>query len=144
MKLKIIIPIILVVIFGLAALGYFRAVPGVEDETTGYPRIEITPKNFNFGEVNFGKVAEYAFKIKNLGDAVLEIRKVATSCGCTTATVDKEQLNPGEEMELSVSYDTAVMGDSPHGKGEQERIIYVKSNDPLNPQVEVTINAYVK
>ncbi len=68
---------------------------------------------------------------------------MATSCGCTTAKVSKEKINPGEEIELQVSYDTGAMSGD-HARGEQERIIYIKSNDPINPQVEAMIYADVK
>ncbi len=130
------------IISGLAIYGYFQAIPDVDNQTENRPKIEIEPKSFDFGEINYGEVAEYAFLLKNSGNEILEIKRVATSCACTTAKTEKELLNPGEETNLSVRYDTGAMS-GPHGKGEQERIIYVKSNDPLNPQVEVTIQANV-
>ena len=130
------------VILGLGVFGYFKSTPGVEDQTKNLPKIEITPKHFDFGEVEYGQVVEHNFKVKNLGRAVLEIKRVATSCPCATAKIAKEKIEPGEEVELLVSYDSGAMG-RPHGTGEQERIIYVKSNDPSNPQVEVKIFANV-
>lgn len=141
---NIITVIIILAILGLAIVGYFKAVPGAKDQTGSRPQIEITPKSFDFGEVEFGKIAEYVFKVKNLGSEILEIKRVATSCACTSAKVNKEKISPGQEAELLVSYDTAAMGSSSHGKGEQERIIYIKSNDPVNPQTEVMIYADVK
>jgi len=131
-------------VLGLAVVGYLRATSGLQSQREVRPKIEITPPSFDFGEVEFGKIAQTSFKIKNDGEAGLEIKKVATSCGCTTAKVAKNHLDPGEETELAVSYNPAAMGNNPHSKGKQERIIYVKSNDPSTPQVEVTINAYVK
>jgi hypothetical protein len=130
-------------IIGLAVLGYSRAVPGVENQTGNYPRIEITPGSFDFGEVKYGQIAEYTFKVKNSGSKILEIKKVATSCACTSAEIEKEIIEPNEEIGLRVTYNTGLMSGS-HAKGEQERIIYVKTNDPINPQVEVTISAYVE
>lgn len=133
-----------VVILGFAGYGYFKSIPGVKSETTPKSQIDIAPNSFAFGDISFGQVVSYPFKVKNSGSEILEIKRVATSCACTTAKVDKENLNPGEEGELLVTYDTAAMGEGPHGRGKQERIIYVKSNDPVNPQVEVTITANVK
>ena len=78
-----------------------------------------------------------------MGSAVLEIKRLATSCGCTSAEIAEKQINPGEEAELRVAYDTGAMS-GPHGKGPQERIVYIKSSDPINPQVEVMIYANVK
>ena len=131
-------------VLGMAVVGYFKAVPAVENLTNTRSRIEVTPKSFDFGEIEYGLVAKHTFKIKNLGKETLEIRNVATSCACTTAKALQEKINPGEETELLVRYDTSAMGNSSHGKGAQERIIYIKSNDPASPQVEVTIQAYVK
>lgn len=142
-------PLTFFLIVGIIALillgyGYFKAVPGLEEnQESSFPIIEITPKLFDFGEISYGDVAEHTFTLKNLGDKDLEIKRVATSCACTTAKVVKEIVAPGEKTELQVTYDTGVMS-GPHGMGYQERIIYVKSSDPLNPQVEVKISAYVK
>lgn len=131
------------VIVGIAISGYFKAIPGVENQGENLPQIEITPKSFDFGEVEYGQVVEYSFLVKNLGDEILEIKRVATSCACTTAEIEKETLRPGEETKLLVIYDTGAMTGA-HAKGEQERIIYVKSNDPVNPQVEAMIYADVQ
>jgi len=133
-----------IVSLGISVYGYFKAIPSPQNQTGNLPKIEITPLSYDFGEIEFGKIVNYNFKIKNSGQEVLEIKRVATSCGCTTANALKTKINPGEETELSVTYDTAAMGDGSHGKGSQERIIYIKSNDPVNPQVEAIISAYVK
>lgn len=135
--------ILIFIIIGLAVYGYFKSIPVVENQTKNLPKIEITPKSFDFGEIQYGDVLKYTFKVKNIGSEVLEIKRVATSCACTTAEVEKKILNPGEGADLLVKYDTGAMS-GPHGQGQQERIIYIKSNDPINPQVEVTIYANVK
>lgn len=141
---SILIIIVIIAIFGLAIISYFRAIPGVENQTDNRPQIEVTPPTFDFNEIEYGSIAKHTFKIKNLGNETLEIKKVATSCACTSAEVGKKILEPNEETGLNVTYNTGLMGDSPHAKGEQERIIYIKSNDPVNPQVEVMIYANVK
>ena len=142
MRLKILLFLILGIILGIAGYGYFRAVPGVENQAENLPKIEITPKVYDFGEINFGDIVSYDFEIKNSGDEILEIKRVATSCPCANAKVEREKIEPGEEANLFVSYDSGAMGT--HGKGKQERIIYIKSNDPEKPQVEVMIYADVK
>ncbi|MFH2014062.1 MAG: DUF1573 domain-containing protein [Patescibacteria group bacterium] len=129
------------IVVSLLVFGYFKAIPDSDDQNQ--PKIIITPDSFDFGEIEYGQVAKYTFKVKNMGKEALEINKIATSCGCTTGKVSKEIVNPNEEVELLVKYDTGAMS-GPHGKGKQERIIYVKSNDPSNPQAEVMIHAYVK
>lgn len=127
----------------LAIIGYFKSVPGIKNQTENRPQIEISPQSFDFGEIQYGQTVEYSFMVKNTGSEMLEIKRLATSCGCTTAKITKEQIDPGEETELRVTYDSGAMS-GPHGKGDQERIIYIKSSDPVNPQIEVMIYANVK
>lgn len=143
MNKKVVFFIVLGIFFGLAVFGYFNAVSAPQDEAVSRPRIEMAPLSFDFGDVQYGEIVKHTFQIKNLGNEILEIRKVATSCACTSAEASKEKINPQEEADLLVTYNTGLMSGS-HAKGEQERIIYIKTNDPINPQVEVMIYAYVK
>lgn len=128
---------ILIFVGGLAVIGYVKAVPGAKGGDNA-PVIEITPDSYDFGEIQYKDIVTRGFKVRNKGNAVLEITRVATSCGCTTAKVTKTTLEPGEETELEVVYNSGQMTGS-HGKGQQERIIYIKSNDPINPQIEALI-----
>lgn len=100
------------------------------------------PKSYDFGDISYDQVVKYNFKVKNLGKGVLEIKRVATSCPCATAKIAKEKIEPGEEVELLVTYDSGAM--PLHGSGREERIIYLRTNDPINPQTEVRIYATVK
>lgn len=142
MKLKIFLSILFFVII-LGVLGYLKAIPGIEEVSDNYPLIEVTPDFFDFFEIEYGSIVEHTFKIKNIGNKDLEINKIATSCACTSAEIEKEIIMPNEEINLKVTYNTGLMS-GPHGKGDQERIIYIRSNDPINPQIEATIHAYVK
>lgn len=139
LKTKIIL-ILSLFLVGVITLGYFQAIPNT-DERSSIPRIEVLPTYFDFGKIKFGDTVTYSFKVKNIGENVLEIKRVATSCACTTANILKTQLEPGQETELTISYDSDAM--PLHGSGREERIIWVRSNDPQNPQVEVKIYATV-
>lgn len=143
MKFKYSLIIFFIILIAFSVYGYFKAIPGVENQGAKLPEIELSLDSFDFGEIEYGQIAEQVFKVKNSGEEVLEIKRLSTSCACTSAEIEKEILNPGEEVNLLIKYNTGLMtGD--HAKGNQERIIYIKSNDPVNPQVEITIKAYVK
>lgn len=128
-------------ILGLAVYGYFKATP--ENQTGNAPKIEISASFFDFGEVEHGQVLERSFVVKNTGQDILKIKSVRTSCSCTEGKIEKNIIEPGQETNLLVTYDTGAMS-GPHGKGRQERIIFIQSNDPLNSQVEVKITALVQ
>jgi len=134
---------IILMVIGFGLLGYFKAVPNYGQARIEITRIEITPKQYDFGVIEYGQIVQYVFKVKNIGSEVLKITKTATSCGCTTVEIEKKSIEPGEEVNLKVEYNTGMMSGS-HAKGRQERIIYVKSNDPASPQAEVVIKALVK
>lgn len=135
--------LIIAAIVVLAISGYFSAIPKISDQANFAPELQIASKNFDFDNVSYGQILEKKFEITNSGNQNLEILRLATSCGCTTATISQNQIAPGQSVELKVRYDTGAMTGA-HAKGKQERIIFIKSNDPRNPQTEVRIYANVK
>ena len=68
--------------------------------------------------------AEVAFKFTNTGDRPVTIESVRTSCGCTTAKLDKQTYQPGESGEVTAVF---AFGDR---TGVQHKRITVKSSEP--------------
>src|SRR3989344_140395 len=126
-----------IIILGVGVFGYFKAI-SVPEDRENLPKIEVSPKDYNFGNINYGDAVNYTFLVKNVGVSLLEIKRVATSCACTTAKISKEVIEPGDAAELEVTYNSGQMTGS-HGRGPQERIIFVKSSDPITPQAQVII-----
>ncbi len=56
--------------------------------------------------------------------------------------MEKRELLPEERAELLVSFDPNLM--SERVVGEIYRVIYVKSNDPARPEIEIEIKATLK
>jgi len=65
-------------------------------------------------------------KIKNEGNEMLKITDVRPGCGCTTAPLDKKELNPGEMASMDV---TLKLGAT---SGMMTKSITISSNDPQN------------
>ncbi len=125
---------------------------------SGTSRIVIEPLEFDFGDVSTrGGVVKTEMTIKNEGDSNLVISDMETSCGCTTATVEKdgregpvfgmrghlpppvgwsEILRPGESASLNIYYDPLV---HPELRGAVTRLVALYSNDPSAPAKEVKI-----
>lgn len=143
MKQKIIFAgAIILLALGMAGFGYYKATSGPTGDNENNPKMEITPESFDFGDIQYGQIVKYTFLVKNIGQETLEIKRIGTSCGCTKAEIEKEKIEPGGEAQLLVTYDTGAMSGA-HAKGRQERIIYIKNNDPITPQVEAIIYANV-
>lgn len=81
---------------------------------------------------------ETLFHFKNAGRQPVTIQDVHTSCGCTTATLEKKTYAPGEEGDIKAVFTTA--GHS----GTEEKTIFVQSSDaPDHPSaltLAVTVN----
>ena len=117
--------------------GYLRS--GVPEP----PRLEVTPAVIDFGEIPPTEKAVVEYTVKNTGGSPLEILRVSTSCGCTTAEVEKTTLLPGETTALHVTFDPQAMYTEGLSEEEILRIIYLKSNDPERPEAEVELRGRV-
>jgi hypothetical protein len=102
------------------------------------PRIAFKESAWDFGKVKEGVELSHEFVFKNAGDADLVIEKVRTSCGCTAALVSDKTVAPGREGKIGVSFDTRSYA------GKVTKYIYVDSNDPSEPNVELTVAADIE
>jgi hypothetical protein len=91
----------------------------------------------DLGDVPNGEVATHDVVVRNEGDAVLVVDKIATSCGCTTATLEPMQLAPGESGALHIAFDAGAHG--PDLTGPLVRQVFIHSNDPAQPEVTVAL-----
>ena len=103
----------------------------------GLPTLVIPEQNHDFGSVVEGAKLTHVFAVKNVGAGPLHIDRVATTCGCTAAILKSKALSPGAESQIEVTFDTN------HKGGDNQKIITVFSDDPINPQMKIEIRARV-
>jgi len=72
--------------------------------------VQWNEKTHDFGTIEQGKPATATFTFKNISDAPIVITNVRSSCGCTVAKYTKEPVRPGEEGEVSATYNAARPG----------------------------------
>ena len=101
------------------------------------PKIVVKPTTYDFGNVKQDSVVATFFVVSNEGNALLKINKVGASCGCTAVISKKDELKPGESTELKVSFD------SKDKMGKQNKTIYIESNDPKNPTLNVFLTGTI-
>ncbi len=149
----------LVVIVGVA---FAVTKTGEQTPTNQALGIEASPQSYDLGSVpiNGGIVAK-EFEIKNTTDKTLKLKKIATSCMCTTASVEvgskttnffgmemAGDRNPPVNLELGsgaagkviVKFDPAAHG--PEGVGPFDRVIWLTFSDPAGIK-ELTFNGNV-
>jgi len=123
-------------------------------------RLATTQAKFSFGPISMarGKVT-HRYPITNSGTEPIAVRKLYTSCMCTTAALVKNgkagetfgmpghapiptinvPINPGEQAFVEVIFDPAAHG--PAGVGPIERVVTLENNG--GPPLELEFAALV-
>ena len=102
------------------------------------PKIKFKEDSFDFGKIQQGEVLTHVFVFRNAGEETLKIKKVRSSCGCTAALVSKQEVDPGEKGELSVTFNSRGY------RGKVTKYIYVDSNDSTQPVKKIFITADIE
>lgn len=129
----------------ITELGYTN-VYDLDGGTNAYKEsnvsVSLTPDTKALGTVVYGEVATTTFTLTNYTPLPLKITRVSTSCGCTKASVEKEELGAYESTVVNVSFDPAVHKDDTD-LGDLVRTIYIETDNPNFPNLESTITATV-
>ncbi|MFA6438879.1 MAG: DUF1573 domain-containing protein [Bacteriovoracaceae bacterium] len=101
------------------------------------PAIRLNNTLFTLGAIYHGEVKTVPLIVRNTGTQPLNILGVETSCGCTSAKRSVNAIAPGTEDTITVSFNS--LGFS----GSITKIVTVRSNDPVQPQVEARLTGTV-
>lgn len=103
----------------------------------GKPKAVAVEPIGDVGTVAKGDNAAHDFVLKNEGTADLQITNVQPACGCTVARYDK-LIAPGKTGSVHVVVDTTTF------TGPIAKYVTVYTNDPENPQIQLTVRAKVE
>lgn len=126
-------PYLLLAISGLLIL----AIAGCSG---GTPQAAVSPADYDFGRIGPDNPVTTTFVVNNPGNGPLQIESVATSCGCTTAQISSQTIAPGASADLTVTFDPQAHAGA---TGQFLRYVYLRTNDPATPEVEVEIKVEV-
>ena len=102
------------------------------------PQISISEEEWDFGIVKPGTQPHHNFIITNKGNEDLLIERVWTSCGCVQTSIFTTRILPGKSAELNAIFNTAGY------IGILEKIIYIKSNDPEEPEKKIKVKVDIE
>jgi len=102
------------------------------------PQISISEEEWDFGKVKPGTQPQHNFIITNKGTEDLLIERVWASCGCVKVSIFTTRILPGKSAELHTIFNTAGY------VGMLEKIIYIKSNDPEEPEKKIKVKVDVE
>lgn len=102
------------------------------------PIASFDRKECNFGEIKKGEKTNCDFVLTNDGKSPLYVRKTKASCGCTAVTLGEKTIEPGKSTTIRATFDSS-------GKsGHQYKTVTIITNDPKNPEINLTLNGSVK
>lgn len=64
----------------------------------------------DYGQIEEDSDGTWSFAFKNLGEEVIVINRVRSTCGCTVPDWPREPIEPGASGEIAVKYNTAQTG----------------------------------
>ncbi|MBN1272008.1 MAG: DUF1573 domain-containing protein [Candidatus Aminicenantes bacterium] len=102
------------------------------------PKLSVSEKSWDFGEIKQGDVLTHIFKFKNEGGAPLEIFNVRASCGCTAVILSKKIIPPGEEGTLKVTFNSRGYSD------KVRKYIFLDTNDPDREKFQIFVEADIE
>jgi hypothetical protein len=103
-------------------------------------QIAVEPGEVDLGEISATDLVTSTLYIRNEGQGVLEISSLRTSCGCTTVEVDETMIKSGAEALMTISFDPQA---HPGLYGPLLRMIYIESNDPNLPELEIPVTVHI-
>jgi len=124
-------------ILALASILIVAGVLLAESAPAGKPKAVAVEPIADVGSVAKGDNAAHDFAIKNEGTGDLQITNVQPACGCTVARYDKT-IAPGKTGSVHVLVDTTTFS------GANAKYVTVYTNDPENPQIQLTVKAKVE
>lgn len=101
------------------------------------PRVQLDSPHFNFGMMQRGTSKSHDFVIKNVGTAPLRLKVGQTSCKCTLGDVSEKPIAPGESTHVRLEWSAKS------DRGPFRQTAHVITNDPLNSQLELSIEGEV-
>lgn len=103
------------------------------------PKVDIPTTNFDLGKIEPSSTVAVVYSIQNVGTENLVLSNLVTSCGCTTAELSTSIIPPGQRADLKVVFDPGFHLTI----GPVTRLVWMMTNDPTQPWIELTLNADV-
>ena len=126
-----------IIIFAVLVVGFLLVACN-----SGQPSITIEATTLDLGTVVNGDIVSRDLAVHNGGEADLEIDSIITSCTCTQATVNPTTIPAGQSGILHIEFDSGFHG--PDLAGPLIRQVFINSNDPQNPELQVELSVYVE
>ena len=118
------------------ALALATAVRPVAAQQWARKMFKIT--EHDFGTVARGAKSEFIFEFENLYEETLHVSGVRTSCGCTSASVNKDTLKTWDKGGIVATFNTQSF------LGHRSATITVTFDKPFFAEVQLNVQGYIR
>ena len=73
---------------------------------TNMPQAMFLKDTFDFKKIEKGAIVDVSFSVKNIGPVDVLIKNSSVGCGCTKVKSIKDNIIPGETVDLKLVYDS--------------------------------------
>ncbi len=91
----------------------------------------------DFDTIYQGEKREAIFEIMNTGNQPLLVQNIESSCGCTAALMSADLIAPNATARLVANFDSKGL------LGPMQKVVYVRTNDPVRPELQLGISGSV-
>lgn len=126
-----------VIFFVAIMLGFLLAAC-----SSGQPNISVEETSLDLGDVVNGEIVSRDLTVRNDGEVDLVVDSVITSCTCTQAFVSPMTIGANESGTLHIEFDSGFHG--PDLTGPLIRQVFINSNDPQQPELQMELLVNVK
>jgi len=130
--------IFFVIIGILIITGAFLIFNSIQGKPPKPAILLISEMEWDYGTVKLNNKPTHIFTITNGGDEELIIERVRVSCGCIKTSISTKNIKPGKSAELKATFDTTGY------EGKVNKDVYIKSNDPLEPEKRISLHIEVE
>ena len=90
---------------------YLKELTGAAASSLPATHLQIDTLEYDLGTVPANSTKEQTVCLRNTGTETFRLKGITTSCDCTTARYDWQEIQPGETKEITVSYQAEQPGD---------------------------------
>jgi hypothetical protein len=101
------------------------------------PMIKFENTLVDFGDIKPDSKNDANYTFTNVGKVNLKIVDIQKTCGCTVFELTKREYAPGESGTIKVEYSASKQA------GPVIKHLFVMTNDPNNPRVELMVKATI-
>lgn len=90
---------------------YLKELTGTAESSLPTTHLQIDTLEYDLGMVSANSTKEQTIHLRNVGTETFRLKGITTSCDCTTAQYNWQEIQPGETKVVTVSYQAEQPGD---------------------------------